>query len=88
MWVRVSGVGRLAAWEFGGISYTLHVGRTGAIGGRLVILALGPASRYRAVVLGGDAVDVVISAIVAPQEPARRAEAAECLLGLEPILVS
>jgi hypothetical protein len=75
-------VARLSNWEHGGIAYSVHIGRAMHLRGRMVVMAVGPAREYRAVVLGPEAADEVLATIVLTPDPRRRTEAAECLLAL------
>lgn len=83
----VSSVARVADWQYGGVSYHVLVGRMARFAGYVTLLAFGPASEYRAVVIGPDGADRALQGLLTAPDPATRTGMAECLLALRTLLV-
>jgi hypothetical protein len=80
-------VARVAAWEYGGVSYHVVVGRMTRFAGYVTLLAFGPAATYRAVVVGPDGGERALAGLMTAPDLATRSGTAECLLALHAALV-
>jgi len=79
---RSADVARVADWECAGTSYSVHVGRAVSLGGRVSILAIGPARAYRSVVLSADQATRVLTELLGAWDVGERTQRVESLLGL------
>jgi hypothetical protein len=85
---RMSGVTRVADWEYAGVAYYVHLGSDARTTGHLTILAVGPAGGYRSVVIGPDGADQALRIVLAAPDAATRAGTAECLLAMRGLFLS
>jgi hypothetical protein len=77
-----SSVSRIADWQYSGVSYYVHVGQVAHMAGYLSLLAVGPASTCRSVVLGPSTATLALRYILSAPDLASRSGTAECLLTL------
>jgi hypothetical protein len=81
-------VDRVTDWRFAGVSYSVFVGRTGAIRGWMVLSALGTERGYRSVALAAHEAPQVLSTVLSSEDPAFRTDTAECLLDIRDVLLA
>jgi hypothetical protein len=83
----MTNVVRVTNWLFAGVTYSVYVGTAGAIAGWMVLTAVGPRMDYRSLALSANDANQALSTVLSADDAARRADSAECLLGLREILV-
>lgn len=79
---QASAVARVVTWLFGGVRYSVHRGRRGAIRGWVVVSAVGPKQAYRSVTLPSNAVQEVLTEVLTTADPGTQADRVESLLAL------